>query len=109
MINSIESPPIRLDSFLERLFSERDKLHPQPVYIYWYEPDFFPDEEGESTTELMAVYCSDMRPKYLFLPRYCSLEVKEIYWTKKGIVLTVDEPEGEHKEDEQQRNEPVRD
>lgn len=77
---------IYLQDFLNKIFSP-EKGKPAPVFIYDWIDDFYPERADE--TALISVYRSDYKVEAIYNERLCKAEVKEIYWTENGIVLTV--------------------
>lgn len=78
---------IKLVDFLNKLFSPPNG-DPQPVYIYDYSSAFDPNDESKQC--LIAVHRSDYDVKYIYGEKFCNSEIREIYWSERGIILTVD-------------------
>lgn len=86
--NGNDKNNVTVDWFLSHICSDRSG-YAHPVWIYDWTDGFYPDDEGKLSAELIAVFQSDFVPSFTFNQEICRMVVKEIYWTEKGIVLTV--------------------
>lgn len=82
---------IRLDEFLERICFLPDERE-NPVWIYECCGSENPEDPDR---ELMAIFMGGYNPHVTISERLCKLEIKEICWTWKGIVVVVEEMDNE--------------
>lgn len=77
---------IRLDEFLERIYSLSDGTI-KPVWIYEDNGGGYPDDPAR---EIVAAFMSNYKPHVTMSERLCKAEVKEIYWMPDGIAVAVE-------------------